>query len=269
VRFVAGTLIVMVASGTCPAMGSAAGLEPALPTFAVASIKPNRSGDLNMQVQLLPRRVTMLNVPLRTLVGQAFATHLARIRGGDRRWVSTDRFDVIATTDVQATRQQLNLMLQALLIDRFGLVVRRQSEEGSVFVLRRARARGELGPGIKPSTDDCDLAGNGSRGQAPCLIRDGWGTLSSTKMTIGQLLGTLSAELGEVVEDQTALTDEFEISLAWLPSNANPAAASAAGIAERPPLGTALDEQLGLKIVRERRPVELLIIKSAHKPTPN
>ncbi len=77
---------------------------------------------------------------------------------GSPRWFE-DRFDINAViprsvSSVEGPR----LMLQTLLAERFGLRVRWPTQEQPVYALVVARRDKRLGPGLKPSTMDCEAS---------------------------------------------------------------------------------------------------------------
>src|SRR5262245_24593550 len=65
--------------------------------FEAASIKANRSGSTNLSFDIQPGgRVVAVNVPLRTMVGNAFRVQTFQVVGAPD-WYGTDRFDLVAT----------------------------------------------------------------------------------------------------------------------------------------------------------------------------
>ena len=75
-----------------------------------------------------------------------------------------------------------------------------------------------------------------------------------------------AAEIGDrPIVDHTGFTGCFDIKdLAWAPLNANTANAP-----DAPPLIEALQDNLGLKLVRAKDPIEVLVIDSIDRPSPN
>jgi len=66
------------------------------PTFEVASVKQNTSGDGFMRIELPPgNRITITNMPLRALVTMAYQLQQNQLVGGPS-WIATDRFDIVA-----------------------------------------------------------------------------------------------------------------------------------------------------------------------------
>jgi uncharacterized protein (TIGR03435 family) len=79
---------------------------------------------------------------------------------------------------------------------------------------------------------------------------------------------------GRLVFDRTGLTGTFDIDLQWTPDTAlttsTQGAASTPSVdGSAPSLFSALEEQLGLKLVSMKGPVEVLIIDHVEQPTPN
>jgi len=69
------------------------------------------------------------------LIRTAYGVDPEKVVGGPH-WVEFDRFDVIAPAPSNMPPETLKLMLQALLADRFKLVVHNDTQPISGFVLR-------------------------------------------------------------------------------------------------------------------------------------
>jgi uncharacterized protein (TIGR03435 family) len=94
------------------------------------------------------------------------------------------------------------------------------------------------------------------------------GNISGRKITIDRLATTLSLFMSRAIVDRTNLDGEFDLDLRWLPDQAPTIdVRNAPTDATAPPLFTAMQEQLGLKLEPARGPVEVLVIDSAQKPT--
>ena len=78
--------------------------------------------------------------------------------------------------------------------------------------------------------------------------------------TIRQLAQYLENFAGGRVEDRTGLTGEYDLTLMWSRSSND---------VERPSIFTAIREQLGLKLERTRGLVDVLVIDSVQRPTPD
>lgn len=86
----------------------------------------------------------------------------------------------------------------------------------------------------------------------------------------------LSPQVGHTIVDKTGLTGHYDFKLHWTPDDAPPMAGadgSKAGGSEAdtsaPPLLTALQEQLGLKLESRKEPIDVIVIDHIEKPSPN
>ena len=157
-----------------------------------------------------------------------------------------------------------------------------------VFELALARADGRLGSALRRSGVDCaalrDAGTNppaAPAGQAPCVMASGFGRLTATGMTMTELATVgLSNVTGRPVLDRTGLRGPFEWTLVWTPDNLPPRAPGTPpdqpirvnGLEidpNGPPLATALQEQLGLKLQSTTGPVEVVVIDRVEKPSEN
>src|SRR5262245_9617828 len=110
----------------------------AKPTFEVASIRPNRSGDPSGGTRGLPDRMEATNVPLSVLLMDAYGLAYYQVAGGPN-WADSEKFDIRATAGRQVSRTDLRLMMQSLLAERFKLVTHRETREVRAWDLLVAR----------------------------------------------------------------------------------------------------------------------------------
>jgi uncharacterized protein (TIGR03435 family) len=255
--------------------------------FEVASVKSNKAGPFSPQrAGLAPgERVTMINVPMLTLLQIAYPGMSAIV--GAPKWVGNtggpnfdaDRFDVNAKADAQSSVDQLRLMLQALLTERFKLAVHIESRPADVFALRLARADGRLGPGLRPAAVDCRALIAAAAEADPSLTKSPCGTIGTNlppwhiRGVPITLLSVFRIELGRPVVDKTGLTGSFDIDLDWTPAWVVSASFDRSRFPDidpsGPDLGTAVKEQLGLKLVSEKDDQAVLVIDQVEPPTPD
>ena len=274
-------------SASAPAAGSTAtGSAQAGPTFEVASVKPNKSGDQRVMMQLPPNgRITATNIPLRMLLRQAFDVQDFQIVGGPN-WIASDRFDIVAKAPDGMTTgpEQIRPMLRALLADRFKLVTHHETREMAIYSLVLARADGKLGPKLSAAKVDCEARFSAARRGGPppecpapgqpieCGFMMGGGNMNVGGMPMLELARALSPMVGRIVIDKTGLKGRYDFQLAFAPEGRGFGPGPAG--AEPPPadpntpsLFTALQEQLGLKLESERGPVDVVIIDRVELPT--
>jgi uncharacterized protein (TIGR03435 family) len=152
------------------------------------------------------------------------------------------------TSGITPTMEDTRLMLRTLLAERFKLRVHREPRDLAIYALVIAKG----GPRFTPCSNP-----NASSGYSPGRI-----VSCNPPIPMGRIAQFLSREAGWAVLERTGLAPQaFE--LHWLPD-------SAPSLLDSPPsLFTALQEQLGLKLEPSRGPVEVLMIDSVERPTPD
>jgi uncharacterized protein (TIGR03435 family) len=137
---------------------SAATAFAAGPKFEVASIRPSpeltpelvRSGKVRAGMSIEHGRVDIAGIPLRAVIQTAFRTQQPQITGPD--WLTSTRFDIQATIPAGVSEDQVPEMLQALLADRFKLVVHRETKDQPAFALVVAKG-GIKAKEVPPDTE--------------------------------------------------------------------------------------------------------------------
>lgn len=272
---------------------------PSTLVFEVASVKPSgppSQGGFGGQFGLQSGRFTVTGMPLTVLIAIAYGVRPYQMIGGPS-WMRTDRFDVNAKAEdggpapaptPLGTPNRMQLLLQSLLRDRFGLVVHRETRELPIATLVLARKDGRLGERLKPSTVDCQALMAERRragtpleppkpGEAPpCFSRGGVGSVTGRAAPLGTIVSMLSGQLDRPIYDRTNLTGVFDFDLEFTPDRMPtipPGATLPPGLTlpspDGPPLMTALQEQLGLKVELGKGPVDVLVIDAATPPTPD
>jgi uncharacterized protein (TIGR03435 family) len=252
---------------------------PSSVAFEVASVKANRSGAPGGFSQIHPGgRFTETNQTLRQIVLDAYGMESFRVFGGPS-WIGADRFDIDGRAGRDVPREELLMMLRALLADRFKLVARIDTRPLPVFALTRNSNR--TGPGLRPaSPTECVDRGSGlaaPAGQLPSCgtLRAGPGRISGRSVTMARVIQFLSPRVDRVVIDRSELSGLFDVDLQWTPDEARRAALAQLGgpappvDANVPEIATALREQLELRLQPATAPVEVLVIESAQQPTEN
>jgi uncharacterized protein (TIGR03435 family) len=173
------------------------------------------------------------------------------------------------------------LMLRALLAERFKLKVHTETRERPVYQLLVARADGRLGSRLTKSTVDCQALGARAGGapasppQSPtgrpvCGLRMGPGIFSGGNVSMTGFANALSKFAGRPVVDKTGLAGNWDLEVEYLPEQIpNLNGAPAPVNPDAPSLFTALQEQLGLKLEAQRGGVDILVIDSVERPTPD
>ena len=256
-----------------------------LPSFEVASVKPNKSGEPGGSSSVRGSQISVVNDTLFTIIRSAYGVQGNQILGGPD-WIraTNERFDITAKAAEGTKPDQLLLMLHRLLADRFGLRLHKETRDVPMFALVMVRADKRLGPQMKPAAFDCTaLRAALARGEKPALppeterpvcgaqTRPGYALIGGYPLS--DIARTLSSFVGgRPVEDRTGLTGIYDLQLSWTPEQLpeTPGGQSLPPIdTDRPSLFTAVQEQLGLKLEAPTGPLEVLVIDSAERPTPD
>jgi uncharacterized protein (TIGR03435 family) len=305
------TLLTIIGVLAAPWMVSA--VEPAHaadPTFEVASVKPNTSGSTDSRVSMPPGRLMVTNLPVSALIEFAYGlSMLAAPPGavptglidaviGGPGWLQTDRFDVDAVAEGSPTREQMLMMLRALLRERFKLAVHTEARERPIFALVLARTDGRFGPRMRVSEGAC--RSRTDRGAATTLVDTQStrfcgisfipGGMTGEAVTMTQVASTVSRFLGADVRrhvaDRTGLSGVFDLTLEFTQASSSGlqlgrqpvAGRGGSAVPPRPaaepdPFATnifiALQEQLGLKLEPSTGPGDVLVIDAVERPSEN
>jgi uncharacterized protein (TIGR03435 family) len=247
-------------------------------------------------------------VPLAMIVHQAFGVSDDRILN-EPDWVKSTRYDMEAKVSPEdapklkgLTQAQRGFMLLPVLEDRFGLKLHHETRELNVYTLVVAKGGSKLKTAQpEQAGDDGPVAmrqgaSGGSPGGAPpgprTMMRmspQGM-TLQGREASMESLVQTVSRELGATVIDKTGLTDKYDYTLNFMPENGvsrglsflpppPPSSSGGAGAqsggpestpTDTPPsLPDALQEQLGLKLVQQKEPLDVIVIDHIEQPSAN
>jgi uncharacterized protein (TIGR03435 family) len=277
--------------------------------FEVASVKPNNSdnpqaystfplgpGDVYVDSGGL---FSATNYPLVTYIAFAYkimGNQIESFLGQLPGWVSTDRFDIQARATGHPTKDQMRLMMRALLADRFKLAIHSETRQVPVFLLSLIKP-GKPGPQLQahPANYPCSTVAPQppAAGSAPVPppsadekfpalcggllpIAHGPGRVSkfgARNVTIPFIANQLAAMggLGRPVVDETGLRGTFDFALEWAPEVRGPQTPDATPEPESPAptFLNAVKEQLGLKLESQKRPEEVLVFDRVEHPSDN
>jgi uncharacterized protein (TIGR03435 family) len=254
--------------------------------FDVASIKPS-IGEGIMNVRALPGRL-VADASLLILMQYAYGVQPFQVVGGPA-WLTSERYQVDAKADASATREQMFLMLQSLLAERFHLKTHRDVKELPVFALVSDRGGFKLPPtkegACVDAAADAAVEWAGGRMAFPGEVQPARSRCGSAVVELGprgaQIHGgkirmpdfvrTLSMLLGRSVIDTTGFSGPFDLQLDFVPDDTTPA------IPPPPPnsgisgvsIAQGLQQQLGLRLESTKGPVELIAVDQAERPSPN
>jgi uncharacterized protein (TIGR03435 family) len=275
--------------------------------FEVASVKPSKdfrppNFDLSTGNSVAPGGRLSASFELWTYVTFAYKLQLT---GEQRRtalaqipkWVSTDYYEIEARAAGDATKDQMRLMMQSLLADRFQLAVHFETREVPVLALTLEKP-GKIGPKLRPHSEGpaCpefkgfDPTSPPEPSKAGDVFPSMCGVISLTPRPAGliavgtrnatvqllaegiQVNGALAQEIDKPVVDRTGLDGTFDYTIEWS-GQFGPPPPGAVAAPPVDPLGTtflqALHEQLGLKLVPARAPIRTIVIDRVERPSEN
>jgi uncharacterized protein (TIGR03435 family) len=231
------------------------------PSFVNATIKPSKPEDPSRGFALQFGHMAVANITLSDLVSLAYAINPKQIAGAPA-WVNTDKFDIAAQFNEkgQPSESQLRSMVRKLLAERFKLNLHRDTREFSVYALSKAGS----GPKLTRSTADSK--------QLPGLFFQDLGKLKVSNGSMQDLVNVMQFRvLDRPVVDRTAIEGRYDFALNWTPDDSQFPGSGVTiphltGTTAPPPLSTAIQEQIGLKLEATRAPIEALVIDHVEKP---
>jgi uncharacterized protein (TIGR03435 family) len=252
--------------------------SPALhPTFDAASVKrlppgaPRPPNDRSHRNGRDHGRCTYRGFPLRALLATAYDLPFERVLGPG--WIESEQYDIQAVIPPETPDDQIMLMLQNLLTERFQLKVRLENRPTAVYALLVAKG----GPKLKPAEKRKEPKGlpaiNEPHGRM-CPTPSGCEFLHST---MGMVATLLSLRVDRPVVDMTGLSGTYDLTLDWSADKPIPAiidpSADAAADHPRIGLGMSVDaptilsslKAVGLRAEQRKAPLKFLIVDRAER----
>jgi uncharacterized protein (TIGR03435 family) len=239
-------VVALLAASVIPAHPQAA------PEFEVASVKlaPPRTGtDRLIAMDSDPAMVQYSNINLKILIAMAYGFDSERILGGPA-WLDSQEYDLAAKIPAGVSKNMVPAMLQALLAERFKLVVHRESKDQRAYLL----VVGEGGSKVKVAQEEDRQDVEQVRGdRLPLQMMRG--RITGHAIPMAALAGVLTRFAGDPVIDRTGLTKKYDIDLKWTPesdSGYDPGVFSAI-------------QRLGLKLQPGKAAIEVLMVDHAER----
>lgn len=196
-------------------------------------------------------------------------------------WAKSTFFHIQARAAGSPNRDQVRLMMQSLLADRFQLAVRREMQRRDAFALLLNKP-GTLGPTLKEHEADhaCDRDPNrppvipepspGTHPPRYCGVVTWHGNGETHVQIVNATMAEIANDLsGEAMQggidtphagfDNTGLAGQFDLDLDFTPAND----LDQGGL----PFMAALQKQAGLKLVERKAPVEVLVVEHVQPPS--
>jgi uncharacterized protein (TIGR03435 family) len=196
-----------------------------------------------------PTRIECGQMSLMRLLVIAFGVKTFQVSGPD--WLRSTNFDISAILPASTTKEEIQIMWQKLLSDRFHLELRHEERQTTVFDLVVAKGGAKL-----------KLAGQATTSNP--LRVPGVQHAFMRRETMDDFANFLAELVEAPVRNRTELTDEYEIRLGWTPE------LSAAVDPNGPTLMQAVEDELGLHLTPRRGTGDFLLIDHIDRvPTDN
>jgi uncharacterized protein (TIGR03435 family) len=270
--------------------------------FEVASVRQNKSdGKSSMNVDptsgdsFTPTGGLYLakNIVLVSYISFAYKLTNKQLQSvvAQAPWTAEDRFDIEARAAGEPIKDQYRSMMQSLLADRFKMAVHFETREVSIYSLVLTKP-GELGPQLRlhladdtvcstPTTpahgpiqadsDGFPLFCGGPVRMKPSTsgrMKDG-----GRNVPLARFAAITTAGVGGVdrpVVDQTGIKESVDYYLEWQQIQANvPFGSEFHPDESAPTFDEALRQQLGLKLVPQKGPIDFFVIDHIEHPSEN
>jgi uncharacterized protein (TIGR03435 family) len=235
----------------------------AKPDVEVATIKPTQPGNDQMAFQTHGGTLVIKNLTLRFMMSFAYDLPARQITG-EPGWMDTDKWDIEAKADTpgELNVSQLKLVMQKLFAERFALQVHEEKRkmEASVLIVSKD------GPKMTKTADASSPTN---------VLMYPQGVIIAKSATIADLAQWLRSILGQPVMDKTGLEGRWDFTMKWTPDETQfadvpeSARRPADDANPPPPLFTAIQEQLGLKLETQKADVPVLVVDHVAHPSPN
>jgi uncharacterized protein (TIGR03435 family) len=248
--------------------GTAFGQTAAAPTFEVADVHVSPPGaNPFMNIGVVGSRYEIHTATMVDLIGTAYGVDSTAVTGGPA-WLEKDRFEIIAKASARVSDADRLLMLQALLADRFKLTIHKDSKPQDVFTLTAGK-KVQLKPSEGVGTGACQPPPPEGSGPPPYIV------LNCKHMTMDEFATQFHQMAGGYVThpmvNLTALEGAFDFTIKWTGrGNLRPQSASDTDPNPGISFFEAVDKQLGLKLVADKRPMPVIVVDSVNQtPTEN
>jgi uncharacterized protein (TIGR03435 family) len=250
-------IVISFALLTSMAWGQASTTAPA---FDVASVKASQRSvgpDYNNQVTYTATGISARNVTLKRLLAEAYRLQQNQVSGPN--WLDQNEYDVDARAAGVVTKEQMALMLQSLVAERFNLAEHSETREMRVYALVVDKSGSKIHPinGGETTNTPAGFHFHGDLRQFADLLA----VQLSIPASNNPSEPAKASESQILVSDKTGMPGIFDFSVDM-----------------RPELGTdmfaswqrALKDQLGLKIESRKENVMILVVDQAARiPTAN
>ncbi len=238
-----GLLVMLPAASRAAAQTE---FETASIHLSKAQVKFERNGHTEVRRGTLQ----MDDVTISSCIQWAYGTSQGLVNGPPT--LTEARYDILAKADPNATKEQMRLMLRALLADRFKLTFHREKREMRVYTLTLAKSGLKMQPAASPDGEAWHE--NNAMGMV------------AKSMTIRELAYYVSDPLNAPLTDGTGLAGRYDFTVNFTPyvdmnSGDRPDVTSV--------IKAALKGELGLEMIQRKDQVDVIVVNRVEAPSGN
>jgi uncharacterized protein (TIGR03435 family) len=236
------------------------------PSWEVATIKPSQPDAKGKGFGGPPRHFQTFNTTLNDLIFFAYGLNAKQLEGG-ADWRESEKFDITTgepSVPGQPDPEQMKSMMKKLLAERFGLKFHMVKKDMTAYVISVAKG----GPKLTASTADPRSGGGfGFPGKL--------GNLIFRNLTMDSFASWMQGGVFDrPCVNHTGLEGRFDGTLKWTPDETQFAIFGFKPTPDEsadapPPITTAMEQQLGLKLTTEKTAVDVMVIDHMDKPGDN
>ncbi len=235
------------------------------PSFDVATIKlSDTSASHGTFFRVNGRNVIAYNISVDGLIAYAYGLHEKQIVDGPSSLLAT-HFEINGLPDIEGhpNLKQSRLMFQKLLLTRFRLAFHNESRELPAYAIQIAKGGPKLALTTRMPGDNTSFSYN-------CQV-----VLTVRNASVAEVAnGMQEVFMDRPVVDQTGLHDRYDFDLKWTPDEPHSYCPSFPARSRDDPnappgLYTAIQEQVGLKLVRTKALVQVMVIDHVETPSEN
>jgi len=200
-------------------------------------------------------------------------------------WAKTRHFVIDARATGNPTKDQLRLMMQSLLANRFKLAIHFEAQQTRVLIMTLIRP-GKLGPRLRFHSDGppCEIIATHTPGSTVNLDMFRCNSIVAVDMpengklvggrnTTAALMGTFFTIAGHIdpIVDRTGIDRNIDFSMEYIPEQRDAAATAANSQASLPGATflQAVKDQLGLKLEPAKVPLPVPVVDHVEMPSAN
>lgn len=213
-----------------------------------------------------PERLRGHNLSLGNILVRAYGIFHFQLSAP--KWIEDERYEFIAKVPSGATEQQVPPMLRDMLAHRFKLKAHHETRQVNVYRLVTDHHGPRFSPakpvGAVRSTHAVDRDGfpipSAEHPETMTAMTGGHPHMTAVRMSMRELAAWLSSQIEYPVVDSTGLKGEYDFRLTWAPPSDD----------DGPTLFEAVRQQLGLKLVPGKGPLDVLVVDHIERtPTAN